>query len=109
MASPYTQDINKTVQATRKQNKASYSEQLVGLFGKYVEKEQERAQENVSKLETDFVFEKQKINSNIKNYNNNNTISVFPGVKDGKIIYGIPVIKNKKEAAARVEDIYKAL
>jgi hypothetical protein len=69
MASPYTQDINKTVAATRNQNKASYSEQLVGLFGKYVEKEQERAQENVKKLDTDFVFEKQKINANIKNYN----------------------------------------
>tara|TARA_R110002096_G_scaffold164838_3_gene333005 strand:- start:1198 stop:3399 length:2202 start_codon:yes stop_codon:yes gene_type:complete len=69
MASPYTQDINKTVQATRNQNKASYSEQLVGLFGKYVQKEQERAKENVKKLDTDFVFEKQKINANIKNYN----------------------------------------
>ena len=69
MASPYTQDINKTVAATRNQNKASYSEQLVGLFGKYVQKEQERAEENVKKLDTDFVFEKQKINSNIKNYN----------------------------------------
>ena len=69
MASPYTQDINKTVAATRNQNKDSYSEQLVGLFGKYVEKEQERAQENVKKLDTDFVFEKQRINANIKNYN----------------------------------------
>ena len=69
MASPYTQDINKTVEATRNQNKPSYSEQLVGLFGKYVQKEQERAEENVKKLDTDFVFEKQKINSNIKNYN----------------------------------------
>ena len=69
MASPYTQDINKTVEATRNRNKPSYSEQLVGLFGKYVQKEQERAEENVKKLDTDFVFEKQKINSNIKNYN----------------------------------------
>ena len=63
MASPYTQDINKTVQATRNQNKASYSEQLVGLFGKYVQKEQERAKENVKKLDTDFVFEQLETNT----------------------------------------------
>ena len=69
MASPYTQDINKTVEANRKRNKPSYSSQLISVFKQYKSNQEARAKENIEKLNTDFVFEKQALNTQIKGYN----------------------------------------
>lgn len=69
MASPYTQDINKTVEANRKRNKPSYSSQLISVFKQYESNQEARAKENIEKLNTDFVFEKQTLNNKIKGYN----------------------------------------
>jgi len=69
MASPYTQDINKTVEAIRKRDEPSYSSQLVSIFKQYQENQEANAQDNIDKLNTDFVFEKQALNNKIKGYN----------------------------------------
>ena len=69
MASPYTQDISKTVEANRKRNKPSYSSQLISVFKQYENNQEARAKENIKKLNTDFVFEKQALNNKIKGYN----------------------------------------
>lgn len=69
MASPYTQDISKDIKQMQKANKPSISTQLTDLFKTYVDTQQTRADENITKLNTDFVFEKQAINNKIKGYN----------------------------------------
>ena len=47
---PYTQDINVAVEATRKANTPSISEQLTGVLTNYISKAQERAEQNVQNL-----------------------------------------------------------
>lgn len=66
---PYTQDINVAVEATRKANTPSISEQLTGILTNYITKAQERAEQNVQNLQSDFVVEKQSLNTKIKDYN----------------------------------------
>lgn len=66
---PYTQDINVAVEATRKANTPSISEQLTGVLTNYISKAQERAEQNVQNLQSDFVVEKQSLNTKIKDYN----------------------------------------
>ena len=66
---PYTQDINVAVEATRKANTPSISEQLTGILTNYITKAQERAEKNVQNLQSDFVVEKQALNTKIKDYN----------------------------------------
>jgi len=66
---PYTQDVNVAVEATRKANTPSISEQLTGVLTNYITKAQERAEQNVQNLQSDFVVEKQSLNTKIKDYN----------------------------------------
>ena len=66
---PYTQDITPTVEAVRKANTPSYASQLIDIFQTYAKNHESRAKENIDNLQTDFVFEKQSLNSRIKDYN----------------------------------------
>jgi hypothetical protein len=65
---PYTQDITPTVKALEKSRKPSYSEQAFDLLTTYVDKQNQKINDNLKTLQSDFTFEKQKLNKDIGNY-----------------------------------------
>tara|TARA_R100000231_G_scaffold991_1_gene1746 strand:- start:4213 stop:6372 length:2160 start_codon:yes stop_codon:yes gene_type:complete len=67
---PYTQDITPAVRAVEKvkYRQPSYSQQAFNLFAKYIDKSHEAVEDNLKTLQTDFTFEKQKLNKDIANY-----------------------------------------